>query len=162
MQRPARDLYHRGVAQGGWIFPPARHGDRRRQRAGQILHSPGRGRERGLALAMRFSTRAFLWSFGPFVLLMLGSFWNIQKLVQLSVRDGIRTSLRHTHESIAYVRSKSELQNSRFLRMVGENASLKAGLQLLNTEASNPEARRTVEDQLREISQTLGVDFLLV
>ena len=111
---------------------------------------------------MRFSTRAFLWSFGPFVLLMLGSFWNIQKLVQLSVRDGIRTSLRHTHESIAYVRSKSELQNGRFLRMVGENASLKAGLQLLNAESGNREARLTVEDQLREISETLGVDFLLV
>jgi HD-GYP domain-containing protein (c-di-GMP phosphodiesterase class II) len=111
---------------------------------------------------MRFSTRAFLWSFGPFVLLLFGSFWNIQKLVQLSVRDGIRTSLRHTHESIAYVRSKSELQNTRFLAVAGENPSLKAGLQLLNAEADNPEARLTVEDQLREISETLGVEFLLV
>lgn len=111
---------------------------------------------------MRFATRAFLWSFGPFALLMFGSFWDIQKLVQLTVRDGIRSSLRQNHESIAYVRAKSELQNNRFLRMVGENASLKAGLQLLNAESLNVEARLTVEDQLREISQTLGVDFLLV
>lgn len=111
---------------------------------------------------MRFATRAFLWSFGPFVMLILGSFWNVQKLVQLSVRDGIRTSLRQTHESITSVRSKSEMQNIRFLRMAGENASLKAGLQLLNAEANNDQARLTVEDQLREISDTLGVDFLLV
>jgi HD-GYP domain-containing protein (c-di-GMP phosphodiesterase class II) len=111
---------------------------------------------------MRFATRAFLWSFGPFALLLFGSFWNVQKLVQLTVRESIRTSLRQTHQSIAYVRSKSEVQNSRFLRVAGENASLKAGLQLLNTEAGNGEARLTVEDQLREISQTLGVDFLLV
>ncbi|HEY1239626.1 MAG TPA: HD domain-containing phosphohydrolase [Bryobacteraceae bacterium] len=111
---------------------------------------------------MRFATRAFLWSFVPFVLLILGSFWNIQKLVQLSVRDGIRTSLRQTHESIASLRSKSELQNIRFLRVAGENASLKAGLQLLNTEVNNDQARLTVEDQLREISETLGVDFILV
>lgn len=111
---------------------------------------------------MRFATRAFLWSFGPFVLLILGSFWNVQKLVQLSVRDGIRTSLRQTHESIASLRSKTELQNTRFLRVAGENASLKAGLQLLNAEANNDQARLTVEDQLREISDTLGVDFLLV
>jgi len=111
---------------------------------------------------MRFATRAFLWSFGPFALLIFGSFWDIQKLVQLTVRDGIRTSLRHNHESIAYARSKSELQNSRFLRMVGENASLKAGLQLWNAESRNAEARLTVEDQLREISEALGVDFLLV
>lgn len=111
---------------------------------------------------MRFATRAFLWSFGPFVLLILGSFWNVQKLVQLSVRDGIRTSLRQTHESITSVRSKSEQQNIRFLRVAGENASLKAGLQLLNAEANNDQARLTVEDQLREISDALGVDFLLV
>jgi len=111
---------------------------------------------------MRFATRAFLWSFGPFVLLILGSFWNVQKLVQHSVRDGIRRSLRQTHESIASVRANSELQNIRFLRVAGENASLKAGLQLLNAEANNDQARLTVEDQLREISETLGVDFLLV
>jgi HD-GYP domain-containing protein (c-di-GMP phosphodiesterase class II) len=111
---------------------------------------------------MRFATRAFLWSFGPFALLLFGSFWNIRKLVELTVRDGIRTSLRQTHESIAYVRSKSELQNSRFLRIVGENVSLKAGLQLLNAEAANAEARLTVEDQLRETAEALGVDFLLV
>lgn len=111
---------------------------------------------------MRFATRAFLWSFGPFVLLILGSFWNVQKLVQLSVRDGIRTSLRQTHESVTAVRTQSELQNIRFLRVAGENASLKAGLQLLNAEANNDQARLTVEDQLREISDTLGVDLLLV
>lgn len=111
---------------------------------------------------MRFATRAFLWSFGPFALLLFGSFWNVQKLVQLTVRDGVRTSLRHTHDSIAYVRSKSELQNSRFLRMAGENASLKAGLQLLNANPQNAEARLTVEDQLREIAENLAVDFLLV
>ncbi len=111
---------------------------------------------------MRFATRTFLWSFGPIALLMFGSFWNVEKLVQLTVRDGIRTSLRHTQESIAYVRARSEVQNSRFLRMAGENASLKAGMQLLRAEPRNPEARLTVEDQLREISETLGVDFLLV
>lgn len=111
---------------------------------------------------MRFATRAFLWSFGPFALLLFGSFWNVQKLVQLTVRDNVRTSLRHTHDSIAYVRSKNELRNSRFLRMVGENASLKAGLQLLNANHQNAEARLTVEDQLREIADSLAVDFLLV
>ena len=111
---------------------------------------------------MRFATRTFLWSFGPFTVLLFGSLWNVQKLVQLTVRESVRTSLRHTHDSIAYVRSKSELQNNRFLRMAGENASLKAGVQLLNTDPRNAEARFTVEDQLREIADSLTVDFLLV
>src|ERR1022692_4832083 len=111
---------------------------------------------------MRFATRTFLWSFVPFAVLLLGSFWTIQKLVSLTVRDGLRASLRQTHESVTRVRSKSELQNSRFLKILGENASLKAGLQLLLEEPKSGAARLTVEDQLREISQSLGFDFLLV
>src|SRR3954463_9295788 len=111
---------------------------------------------------MRFATRTFLFSFVPFAFLLTGSFWAIQKMVESTVRDGLRTSLRHTHDSIARVRTKSELQNSRFLRVVGENATLKAGLQLLLSERNSSSARLTVEDQLRDICATLGFDFLLV
>ena len=111
---------------------------------------------------MRFATRTFLFSFLPFAFLLMGSFWAIQKLVESTVRDGLRSSLRQTHDSIARVRSKSELQNSRFLRVVGENASLKAGLQLLLAERRSGAARLTVEDQLREICNMLRFDFLLV
>jgi putative nucleotidyltransferase with HDIG domain len=111
---------------------------------------------------MRFATRTFLWSFIPFVVLLLGSFWAIQKLVEHTVRDGLRTSLRQTHVSVARVRATSELQNSRFLEILGENAALKAGLQLLLAAPHSEDARRTVEDQLREICAKLGFDFLLV
>jgi HD-GYP domain-containing protein (c-di-GMP phosphodiesterase class II) len=111
---------------------------------------------------MRFATRTFLWSFVPFVILLLGSFWAIQKLVEHTVRDGLRTSLRQTHVSVARARANSELQNSRFLKILGENPSLKAGLQLLLAAPKSGEARRTVEYQLREICEKLGFDFLLV
>jgi HD-GYP domain-containing protein (c-di-GMP phosphodiesterase class II) len=111
---------------------------------------------------MRFATRTFLFSFVPFAFLLMGSFWAIQKLVESTVRNGLRISLRQTHDSIARVRSKSELQNSRFLRVVGENSSLKAGLQLLLSERKSGAARLTVEDQLRDICNTLHFDFLLV
>jgi putative nucleotidyltransferase with HDIG domain len=111
---------------------------------------------------MRFATRTFLWSFIPFVILLLGSFWAIQKLVEHTVRDGLRSSLRQTHASVARVLANSELQNSRFLKILGENASLKAGLQLLLAAPKSRDARRTVEDQLREICEKLGFDYLLV
>jgi HD-GYP domain-containing protein (c-di-GMP phosphodiesterase class II) len=110
---------------------------------------------------MRFATRTFLWSFIPFALLLMGSFWAIQKLVEFTVRDGVRFSLRQTHESMTRVQSKSELQNSRFLRIAGENTSLKAGLQLLLMERKSRAARLTVEDQLREMCDTMGFDYLL-
>jgi len=117
---------------------------------------------------MRFRTRAFLLCFVPFALLLTGSFWAIQTLVKSTVRDGLRTSLLENHLSIARVRARSELQNSRFLSVVGENAGLKAGLQLLVSYSSNPSnpnnsaARRTVEDQLQELCQQMGFDFLMV
>src|SRR5260370_4433413 len=111
---------------------------------------------------MRFATRTFLWSFIPFVFLLTGSFWAIQTKVVSTVRDGLRSSLREQQASIALLQSKIELQNSRFLRIVGENAALKAGLQLLLADAKSGDARLTVEDQLREICELLKFDFLLV
>src|SRR5882757_1678090 len=110
---------------------------------------------------MRFATRTFLWSFIPFAFLLTGSFWAIQRMTVSSVRDELRSSLRRTQISMANVRSKSEIQNSRFLRVVGDNAPLKAGLQLMASDTDNGDARRTVEDQLREICEALRFDFLL-
>ena len=111
---------------------------------------------------MRFITRAFLWSFVPFALLLAGSFWMIQRQVQSAVRESLRSSLREAHESAARMREQSELQNSRFLRIVAENPSLKAGLQLLLSEPKSGAARLTVEDQLRQISESLSFDFLVI
>lgn len=77
---------------------------------------------------MRFQTRVFLLSFVPFAALLTGSFWIIQRVVQSTVRDGLRTSIRENHLAIARVRAKSDLQNNRFLQVAGENAALKAGM----------------------------------
>ncbi len=111
---------------------------------------------------MRFRTRAFLCCFIPFALLLAGSFWTIQRLVQSTVRGGLRTSLLENHEAVARVRAKSDLQSSQFLKVVGENAALKAGMQLLLTYPNNPDARRTVEDQLRELCEHMGFALLMV
>lgn len=110
---------------------------------------------------MRFATRTFLWSFLPFTLLLLASFAAIQTMVQSTVHERLRASLRDTHSSIARIRAKSELQNSRFLRIIAENASLKAGLELLAEDTRNREARATLEDRLFEICHQLDFDFLM-
>jgi HD-GYP domain-containing protein (c-di-GMP phosphodiesterase class II) len=111
---------------------------------------------------MRLRTRAFLLCFVPFVLLLTGSFWAIRKVVQTTVKEGLRSSLRENHLSIARLRSRSDLQNSRFLKVVGENASLKAVLQLVLSNPSSSDARETVGDQLRELCEQMGFDFLLI
>ncbi|MDQ2899689.1 MAG: HD domain-containing protein [Acidobacteriota bacterium] len=111
---------------------------------------------------MRFQTRVFLLSFVPFAALLTGSFWIIQRVVQSTVRDGLRTSIRENHLAIARVRAKSDLQNNRFLQVAGENAALKAGMGLLLSEPGRDDARLTVEDQLRDLCERMGFDFLLV
>src|SRR3978361_294015 len=109
---------------------------------------------------MRFRTRAFLLTFVPFALLLSASFWAIQTLVQATVRDSVRTSLRQNHESTARLHARNELQNSRFLKIVGENAELKAGLQLANANPASADARRTVEDQIIELCGRMGFDLM--
>lgn len=111
---------------------------------------------------MRFRTRVFLLCFVPFALLFGGSFWAVQSLVQTTVRDGLQSTLRENQMSIARLRSRSDLENSRFLKVAGENASLKAGLQLMLSEPGNSAADATVEDQLGELCERMGFDFLMV
>jgi putative nucleotidyltransferase with HDIG domain len=111
---------------------------------------------------MRFATRTFLWSFAPFAVLLMGSFWAIQRLVEGTVRTRLGASLRDTHASVARTRQRNEALRTRFLTVAAENASLKAGLRLLVAEPESGAARLTVEDQLREICEGSALDFLMV
>ena len=111
---------------------------------------------------MRFRTRAFLICFVPFALLLSCSFWMIQRFVQSTVRDSLNASLRENQSANVRIHAKSDLQNSRFLKVAGENAALKAGMQLLLSRQGSEAARRTLEDQLRELGEHMGFDFLLV
>ncbi|MGB6193448.1 MAG: HD-GYP domain-containing protein [Terracidiphilus sp.] len=113
-------------------------------------------------MTTRFQTRTFILCFVPFVVLLAGSFWMVQRFVQSTVREGLHNSLRESQVTIATIHAKGDLQNSRFLRVAGENVSLKAGMQLLLSDPQNASARRTVEDQLRELGEHMGFDFMLV
>src|SRR4029078_8372865 len=112
---------------------------------------------------MRFATRAFLWSFLPFAVLLGCSFWSVRTGALSAVRAALRSSVRENQVTLAREREQSEFRNARILRVAAENPALKAGLQLLATERSAKDAaRRTVEDQLSEICDTMGFDFLAV
>lgn len=110
----------------------------------------------------RLRTRAFLLCFLPFAILLASSFWMIQRFVQSTVRDGLHSSLRESQVAIASIQAKGDLQNSRFLKVAGENSGLKAGMELLLANPKSADARSTVEDQLRELGERMGFDFMLV
>ncbi len=111
---------------------------------------------------MRFHTRAFLICFVPFAALLAASFWMAQGLVQSTVRDDLRESLRENQLAMARAQSKAEFQNSRFLKIAGEDAALKAGMHLFRSESNSENARGTMEAQLRELGEHMGFDFLFV
>jgi putative nucleotidyltransferase with HDIG domain len=111
---------------------------------------------------MRFATRTFLWSILPFAVLLAGSFYAVQNRVLLKVRENLQSSVKQTQESLASMRSRTEQRDSRVLRVVTQNPALKAGVQLMLGDQSDPQTRATVEDQLLEIGGELGFDFLLV
>ena len=92
---------------------------------------------------MRFRTRAFLLCFVPFAVILTLSFSMMRKLVQSTVREGLRERLRENHLAVARVRSKSRLQNSRFIRVVGENV---ADLPLILKVAPTPGRRSALRD----------------
>src|SRR5580658_2987020 len=112
---------------------------------------------------MRLATRTFWLSFVPFVALLTGSFWAVRVSVLGAVRDSLRASARENQVAVAREHSKSAARMARTLRAVAENPELEAGVQLLLTERRDTAAaRRTVEDQLAVIGNTLGFDLLVV
>jgi putative nucleotidyltransferase with HDIG domain len=112
---------------------------------------------------MRFATRTFLSSFVPLAVLLTLSFWAVRGTVMSTVRGGLRASVRENQIALAREQERNETRNRRLLQGVAENPALKAGLQLLATERSaRDQARSTVQDQLSEIGDTLGFDFIMV
>jgi putative nucleotidyltransferase with HDIG domain len=80
-----------------------------------------------------------------------------------TVRDGLRASVRDNEMALAREQARNEGRNRKLLEGIGENPSLKAGLQLLATEGGATEqARNTVQDQLSEICDSLSFDFIMV
>ena len=113
-------------------------------------------------MTTRFRTHAFFLCFVPFAMLLAGSFWMVQRFVQSTVRDGLHAALRESQIAMAKIHANGDLQNSRSLRLASENSALKAGMQQLLTDRNDEAAGRAVENQLRELGEPMGFDFMLL
>src|SRR5579862_2251835 len=112
---------------------------------------------------MRFAARTFLWLFLPFSSLLLGSFWVVRTIAGSAVRDNLRNQVRENQRALVNERARNERQNRRILQGAAENSALEYGLQLFRSEARDKDqARSTVEDQLSELGDTVGFDYLTV
>jgi HD-GYP domain-containing protein (c-di-GMP phosphodiesterase class II) len=111
---------------------------------------------------MRFSTRTFLFSSGPNIALLISAFFFIENLTVTALTNDAKRSLRQTQLRMAHSHARSEEESARLLRIVSENAPLKAAMQLMAVERNSPDAKRTLEDQLRDICEPLDLGFLSV
>jgi HD-GYP domain-containing protein (c-di-GMP phosphodiesterase class II) len=112
---------------------------------------------------MRFQTRTFLGSFLPFAALLAVSFWGVRVAVLSAIRERLRVSVRDNQLALTREQARNETRNHRILQGVADNPALKAGIQLLvNERGAVDQARNTVQDQLSEIADSLGYDFILV
>jgi HD-GYP domain-containing protein (c-di-GMP phosphodiesterase class II) len=111
---------------------------------------------------MRLQVRTFLWFFVPLTVLLTATFSAVERTVVAVVRGALRSSLREHQIAIARMQARNAQQNRRYLKIVAENAALKAGLQLMLAEPKSAAARLTVEDQLRELGSAAAIDLLIV
>ncbi len=107
-------------------------------------------------------SRTFLCVFVPTTLVLLTAFLITQRRIQTDVQAQVRESIKREQGRLEIERRRGELQDRRFLKLATENAALKAGLQLLLANRTDADARRTVEDQLREILAVVQCDLLAV
>lgn len=109
---------------------------------------------------MRFSTRVFLLSFFPIAVLLGAALVSTQQFIASGVRDGLRKSLRESHNFISRSRAEFDAQNTRLLRIVARNPRLRAGIEALQQHPFDSMAQEALEGQLLEYGALLGLDFL--
>jgi putative nucleotidyltransferase with HDIG domain len=108
--------------------------------------------------------RAFLFASIPMVLTLILSFVAVRKAVEDRIKDQLRTSLHETEAAASRRTAESAGQIYRAISTLTENASLKAGVALLqeNRDAQfQSEAHETLARQLGQIGTSLGFDLML-
>ena len=112
------------------------------------------------------TTRAFVFSFVPLCVVLVGSFVALNALIEQHVRQGLRESLQESEQLLARTNEDYSGRIRQFVTVLAESAGLKAAIGLLHEPASSPEAaaevRRTIEAQLREMHNLVGFDLLAV
>ncbi len=111
-------------------------------------------------------TRTFLISFLPLSVLMTVAFIGFSVALTNRTREGIRDYV-HTSEVLLDKASESERQRTlEVAYLLTENAGLKASIGLLRETDENAElrteARRTVEEQVKQLLHGLGYELLVI
>jgi len=112
------------------------------------------------------TARAFLFSFVPLCVAVVGTAAAFNALVEQRVKQGLRDSLEKLERLLAQANEDYSRRINQFVAVLGNSPGLKAAIGLAGEPASSPEneaeVRRTIEAQLTEIHELAGFDFMAI
>lgn len=115
---------------------------------------------------LSLTARAFLFSFLPVCLVLLGSFLALSEAIHQRVRAELRESLKATDLLLERVSTEYDQRTATLAAKLTDSAGLKAAVGLLAEPQPQPsfrtEVRRTIEAQLTELQTSSSYDFIAV
>ncbi len=110
------------------------------------------------------ATRAFLFSFVPICVLLLGISLAINTAVHQRVRQDLRDLLQSSDQMLNRADAEYARRESALIVKLADSAGLKASVGLLSEAGTDPSARAqagsTIAAQLRDLESSLPYDFL--
>ena len=108
-----------------------------------------------VARSLTLGTRTLLYSSLPMCLVLIASFYVVSAAVKDKVIRGLNASIVQTEEKVSKASFEFNRRASRMIAALGENAGLKAGMDLVHQvppgDPTRAEALKTVADQLKEL-----------
>jgi signal transduction histidine kinase len=114
---------------------------------------------------LSLSARTLLVSFFCMCAVLLAGFFALNAAIKAAIKNGLKENLHRTQAQLDEMTAQYNRRSTQLLATLSNDASLKAAIGLLR-EGSEPalrdQVRRTIEDQLRDMSQGLDDDLLMV
>lgn len=115
---------------------------------------------------MSLTARAFLFAFIPLCVVLAGSFFALNALVERRVKQALRDSIEKSGQLLAQTNAEHSRRIAQFTAVLANDPGLKAAIGLLREPASSPEAaaevRQTIQAQLRDLHNLVGFDLMAV
>jgi len=115
---------------------------------------------------MSLTARAFLFAFIPLCVVLAGSFFALNALVERRVKQSLRDSIEKSAQLLAQTNEEHSRRVAQFTAVLANDPGLKAAIGLLREPGSSADAqaqvRQTIQAQLRDLHNLVGFDLMAV
>jgi signal transduction histidine kinase len=111
------------------------------------------------------SARTLLLSFVCMCAVLAAGFVVLNAAIRVTIKEGLKENLQRTAQQLDQWETEYNRRNAELVAIFGEDSTLKAATGLLREQpgpGTRSEVRRTIENELREMSRGLDYDILMV